>query len=65
MDEAKRLFDELRRETEKLHYQMEEARKYTERAEPHEAARLLNDGKNTLRMIEQYWEQARQLAEHS
>lgn len=64
MSDAHSLQEEIQREVEKLRQEVEEIRHYLERAEPHEAMHPINSGHDTIRLIEQRWEELRQLLEH-
>lgn len=65
MRDQQKLLDDIYREYEHLRRLYDDAKRYIQKAEPHEALRPLNDGRNSLRLIEQRWEELRIMVERS
>ena len=65
MRDQQKLLDDIYRETEHLRRLYEDAKRYIQKSEPKEALRPLNDGRNSLHLIEQRWEELRIMIERS
>lgn len=65
MRDAQKLLDDIRRESDRLRQLYEEAKRYTEKNEPIEALHNLNLGRDTLKQLEQRWEELRIMMERA
>lgn len=59
MREAHTLLDDIRRESERLQMLYTETKRYVEKAEPKEALHNLVLGQDTLKRLQQHWEELR------
>ncbi len=65
MRDAQKLLDDIRREADRLKQLYEESKRYIDKSEPQEALHNLNLGKDTLKQLEQRWEELRVMMERS
>jgi hypothetical protein len=65
MRDANKLLDDIRRESDRLRQLYEESKRYIDKSEPKEALHNLNLGKDTLKQLEQRWEELRIMMERT
>lgn len=65
MRDAQKLLDDIRREAERLKKLYDESKRYIDKSEPKEALHNLNLGKDTLKQLEQRWEELRIMMERA